>query len=160
MRLIPIWDKDGAICAFAKVDDEDFDEINKIRWHMSSKGYAKYGMNCVYMHQLIIGGSPFEGLIVDHINRDVLDNQRSNLRFATRTENLANMGSKGGSSKYKGVGFHKASGKWAAQIQCEKVKYHLGVYSSEIEAAIAYNKKALELFGEYAKLNEIPKEVA
>ena len=59
------------------------------------------------------------------------------------------------SSRYKGVNFNKNNNKWRSQIGINKVSHHLGYFVSEKQAALAYNKKAVELFGEYASLNEI-----
>ena len=60
-----------------------------------------------------------------------------------------------GSSKFKGVSWFKRTEKWKAQIQYRKKVIHLGYFKDEIDAAKAYNAKAIELFGEYACLNKI-----
>jgi outer membrane protein assembly factor BamD (BamD/ComL family) len=62
---------------------------------------------------------------------------------------------KGSSSKYKGVAWHKRHKKWNAQIQINGKQKHLGYFTSEEEAALAYNKEAIKLFGEHALINEI-----
>lgn len=93
---------------------------------------------------------------VDHINNVKDDNRIVNLREATNAENSKNKKAQvGGSSKYKGVCWYKSSSKWSAQIRVNYKKIHLGHYDNEEEAALAYNKAALELFGEFAKINEI-----
>jgi hypothetical protein len=105
-----------------------------------------------------------KGFLVDHINGDKLDNRRCNLRLATRTDNEANKKKRrtqsGGapSSKYKGVS--KAVDKprtkpWRVTITVDKKQYALGMYASEKEAGLAYNKAAIEKFGEFAYINEI-----
>jgi hypothetical protein len=91
---------------------------------------------------------------IDHINGDKLDNRIENLREATKAQNNRNVGSKGGSSKYCGVAWCKSKNKWEAYITFNRKKKHLGRYSEEIDAAMAYNKAAIEMFGEFAKLNE------
>ena len=106
-----------------------------------------------------------ENMLVDHINRDKLDNRRSNLRLATRTQNEANKRKRrtqsGGraSSKYKGVSFMKGEKRtkpWRATITIEGKVVPLGVYATQEEAALAYNKAAVKYFGEFSKLNILP----
>lgn len=95
--------------------------------------------------------------LVDHINGDPFDNRIENLREATASENGGNRRKINDSltSKYKGVSLNK-TGKWRAQIVLNYRKLYLGLFDTQIEAAKAYNKAALELFGEFAKVNEIP----
>jgi hypothetical protein len=93
---------------------------------------------------------------VDHIDRDPLNNHISNLRWATSGENIRNKSSyKNSSSKYKGVSFDKRNGKWRAQLKINNQNKHLGYFHCEIEAALVYNKKAKEICGEFALLNDI-----
>ena len=83
-------------------------------------------------------------------------NIKSNLRIVTNQQNQMNKKSyKGSSSKYKGVAWHKRHKKWNAQIQINGKQKHLGYFTSEEEAALAYNKEAIKLFGEHALINEI-----
>jgi len=80
------------------------------------------------------------------------NNTVANLRWATSEQNNSNRKKRENTSSiYKGVSFKKNIGKWAAQIK----RVHLGYFEDEIEAAKVYNQKAVETFGEYAKLNEI-----
>jgi hypothetical protein len=96
------------------------------------------------------------GVQVDHINRDTLDNRRKNLRIASRLQSNANRGShQGGTSKFKGVSWYKRSQRWAAQIQVDGKKIHLGRFGNECVAAIAYNKAALKYHCKFAVLNEV-----
>jgi hypothetical protein len=92
----------------------------------------------------------------DHINGIKTDNRIENLRDCCRTQNTWNQRKKqtlgGSSSTHKGVYFHRKSGKWAAQIVHFKVHYHLGLFATEGDAALAYKNKSLELFGEFAFL--------
>ena len=93
---------------------------------------------------------------LDHINNVRDDNRIVNLREATSFENQGNQKVReGGSSRYKGVSWNKKSCKWVAQIRKNSKVIHLGYYHNEEEAALTYNKAALEYFGEYAKINEI-----
>jgi hypothetical protein len=88
---------------------------------------------------------------VDHENRDKSDNRRHNLRLATHHQNSANQDRKG---KTKGVIFTKktpnSSGRWRARIRYHGKLIHLGYHATEAEAAAAYNRAAIELFGEFA----------
>lgn len=95
-------------------------------------------------------------LYVDHINGNGLDNRKSNLRLVTPSKNNRNCRKRvsAKTSKFKGVHKNK-KGLWVAQIQVNKKKLILGIYSTELEAAKAYNTKAVEYFGEYAKLNDL-----
>lgn len=106
------------------------------------------------------------GFLVDHINGDKLDNRRSNLRLATRSQNemnkLKRRTHKGrpATSKYKGVCLNtgKRKKKWRAFLTIDGKRVQLGAYYSEREAALAYNAKAKEVYGEFALLNEVENE--
>ena len=143
---------------FAIVDDEDFEELSKYRWCYKD-GYATRGIaagvrrrTTLLMHVVIIG--KVNGLETDHINGNGLDNRRENLRHVTSSQNQQNRAScKNTSSQYKGVHWSKANKNWTSHIRIAGEKHHLGIYGSELEAAIAYNEAAQRLFGEYARLN-------
>jgi len=95
---------------------------------------------------------------VDHIDRNKLNNHISNLRWATQGENQANRSNV--TRNYKGI-FRKNRCKrkrWIAQIRLNRKAYYLGTFKSEIEAALAYNKKAKEFFGEFAFINDIKED--
>lgn len=147
----------------AIVDAIDYDFVSTRRWHAAKKGYTYYavtnnsgpGPAVIYMHQLIMPvKKPLE---IDHANGNALDNRWSNLRACTRRQNkMNNRTHKKRSSTpsiYKGVYRHK--NKWQARIQLNGESYHLGSFALESDAALAYNKKAVELHGEFARLNEI-----
>jgi|ERR1041385_872703 hypothetical protein len=92
--------------------------------------------------------------IIDHIDRNPFNNQRSNLRVCTQSQNLANSTKRKGTiSKYKGVTWDKSRNVWKAQIQFEYKHINIGYFNSENEAARAYDRKAKRLFGEFAVLN-------
>lgn len=140
---------------FALVDTADYDHLANYTWFYASGYAARYGGKemggkTIFMHNEI--ALPPDGLEVDHVNLDKLDNRRSNLRHCTRTQNLGNVRSKKGSSKYKGVSKTK-SGAWQVHIQKNKKNTSLGTYASEIEAAMAYDAAAREHFGEFARCN-------
>jgi len=142
---------------FAIVDAEDYEELSRYKWHVNKGGRTDYAKSqkkgkAIKMHRLLMRAP--KGLFVDHINHNGLDNRKSNLRLCTRIENLRNqLPRRGGASQYKGVGWHKKSKKFVARIYMEGKRMHLGYFDDEIEAAKAYDKKAKELFGEFAFLN-------
>lgn len=94
------------------------------------------------------------GLHIDRIDNDG-NYELNNVRWVSAQQNQFNSSSRTGTSKYKGVCKSKGNKKWSAQIYYNRKKIHLGMFCNEIDAAIAYNKKAIELFGEHANLNKI-----
>lgn len=145
---------------FALVDDKDYELVNSFKWYFdSTTGYAKRDVRidgkrkCIYMHRFINGTK--NGMLTDHKNGNRLDNQRNNLRECNHTQNHANKRIENSfSSKYKGVYWHKARNKWTAMIRFNRKGHYLGLFTDEKEAAKAYNEKAKDLFGDFAKLNE------
>jgi HNH endonuclease/AP2 domain len=159
--LLPV--KDG-LCTI--VDGEDYEKVKGLTWHLSSHGYASNSKYCgggrknakyktTKMHRFILGlTSPKPH--IDHINGNRLDNRKSNLRIVTQAQNTQNRGlNTNNKSGYKGVTWSKESNKWVAGLTLNKKKYHLGYFADKHDAAKAYNEKALELYGDYARLNEI-----
>jgi hypothetical protein len=103
------------------------------------------------MHRLILGAP--EGVLVDHVDGDGLNNTRANLRLCTSSQNAANIKAVWGCSRYKGVSPHSASSRWQVILTYMGERIYLGLFDDEEEAARAYDRKALELRGEYAHLN-------
>lgn len=141
-----------AIC-----DEDDFDKLSSHSWFHVFDGNQIYAARAgdsgklIRMHTEIMGGNP-----VDHINGDGLDNCRGNLRFVTNTQNQMNRGKFAtGYSKYKGVSWHCRDKKWTAKIKAEGRRINLGYFTTELEAAKAYNGAALRYFKEFARLNQI-----
>ncbi len=143
--------------AYAIVDTEILRQLILYRWELSEYKKFRYarrhvGSKTIYMHRVIMN-APY-GMQVDHINGNGLDNRRVNLRICNASQNQQNQRIRRcTSSRFKGVYLHTLSKKWIARI-CVKGKLkHLGTYNIESYAAMAYDVKAVELFGEFANLN-------
>jgi len=148
VRQIPLGDG-----FYAYVDVADFEWLSRWTWHLYG-GYAARYQNgkYVYLHREIM--QPAKGMIVDHKNRNKLDDTRANLRNATHAENMRNRGKQhGASSRFHGVSYNKARNKYLAHICCEGRAYGLGLHVEETDAARAYDRAAVTLFGEFARLN-------
>lgn len=142
---------------FALVDDNDFEQANQFKWHFDGRyaaRYTGYKGKKIYLHRFIINA--INNQEVDHVNGNKLDNQKSNLRIVTRSQNNYNQKQRlNTSSKFKGVCWHKKAKKWMAYIQVNHKLLYLGLFTNEIEAAKAHNETALKYRGKFAKLNEI-----
>ena len=104
------------------------------------------------MHREIM--KPPKGKVMDHANGNKLDNTRANLRNITLGQNQHNRRKhRGTSSIYKGVSYNKAARRWRAHVDCGKEHFYLGQFDSEVEAARAYDYKAVQVFGEFARPN-------
>ena len=133
--------------------------------HISTTGYicidlyknnkrTKYRMHRLVSDTFLANLNHFK--CVDHIDGNRTNNLVTNLRWCTHSQNQGNrMKQSNLSSIFKGVYFHKQNMNWIAEITIKGKKIHLGCYKTQIEAGKAYNKKAIELFGEFAKLNII-----
>ena len=145
---------------FALVDDEDFDWLNQWKWYFAKPGYAKRdeggrkNRKHVLMHRLIMSTPKEKG--TDHIDGNGLNNQRNNLRNASILENNRNLLSrKDNKSGFKGVYWHSAIKRWAAQIKFNGKQLYLGSFNSKIEAAKTYNQAAIKYYGSFACLNKL-----
>jgi len=148
VKQIPLGDG-----IYAYVDAADYEWLSQWTWHLNT-GYAvRYEKGkLIYMHREIM--QPPKGKIVDHKNRNKLDNTRDNLRVCTPRENACNRDKRRGtSSRFRGVCYSKRYGKWYAAIKSEGKCIYLGYFTEEVEAARAYDRKAVELFGEIVRLN-------
>lgn len=149
---------------FALVDDEDFEWLNQWKWQALKHRDSFYAVRntggriarkCIFMHRLIMGLTDSK-IEVDHEDLNGLNNQRNNLRKATRSQNAANMRSrKNSSSKYLGVYWDNNRQKWSAAITKNYKKKFLGYYDNETDAAKAYNDAAAKTHGEFANINKI-----
>lgn len=151
-------------CLVALVDDDMYDLVNQFKWHIDSKGYAtrcarisKTKTKRVFMARFIMDEP--KGKMVDHKDLNPLNNQLDNLRITTRGNNRANSKKQNGvSSSFKGVCHYPSQNKrnpFIASIKHNKKQIHLGYFSNEADAALAYNEAAIKYHGEFARLNII-----
>lgn len=152
--------------AHVLIDERDYELISQHAWSVSvgsraSTLYAvttigpRNGRKTIRMHRMIMGVTD-PAVQIDHINGEGLDNRRSNLRRCTQSQNAANRirgFDSGYSSKYRGVSWHKRGKKWIASIRVNGQHIHLGSFSKETDAALAYDEAAIEHFGQFARLN-------
>lgn len=135
VAVIPLSQSVGTR-GYALVDAADVDYLNQWRWTLNANGYAwrtvSGSTQHVYMHREIAGATRGDGLYVDHMNRDRLDNRRANLRIVTPHDSAQNKPAITG--RYRGVHWDAARGKWAAAAQLNGRRHHIGRYDSE-EAA-------------------------
>lgn len=151
----PIYDKHKNIRCYTLIDAQDFFRVSQYSWSLMGRNYIKARINGkdIYLHRFLMKQNNPQ-IIVDHINRDRLDNRRSNLRLANRNENSFNRRkSSNKSSRYKGVSFDKAKGLWQAYIKMKGVKYLLGYFKNEKEAARTYDYFASYYYGQFALIN-------
>ena len=162
---------------FTQVDDEDFEYLNQWKWHATKrKGnpmYVERNMvvdgkrKSVKMHRIIMDCE--QGKIIDHKDRDSLNNQKCNLRICKHSDNNKNRTSCG-TSKYLGVHWHtnkyltksgdkmKIRSFWLASIRVDGKQKYLGSFKKEDDAALAYNIAAKKFHKEFANLNIVPNE--
>lgn len=139
----------------ALVDDEDFVYFSQWSWNCDKKGYVRrrVGEKMFYLHQEIL--CPKIGFEIDHINRNPLDNRKSNLRYATRSQNMANRPPhKNNKSGFRGVMWH--ANRWQVYIKKDGKEYYLGRFKDIKIAARVYDEAAKKFWGEFAFQNIVP----
>jgi len=147
---------------YAIVDQQDFETLNQSKWCAAKDYDTFYAIRyarinnkntTIKMHRQIMNAK--ENEIVDHHDKNGLNNTRENLRIATAAQNNANSkrGMNRGKSKYKGVCRDEKCGKWRAGIKCQGKHIHLGMFEDEKQAARAYDEAAKKYHGEFAVLN-------
>ena len=160
------YEKDGYIVGITSkgeefyIDKEDYESVSKHAWYIENNGYVRACIKDknVQLHRFILNTEPTRD--IDHRDHNQRNCRRENLRICSTSQNMMNMckTSKKTSSKYKGVSYktsEKRIKRWGAAVRCKGKLFSLGYHSTEEEAAIAYNKKAQEVFGEFAYLNVI-----
>lgn len=146
----------------ATIDVADVDVVRLWNWHPKKNGrFSFHAARSIYdnpgssktllLHVALLGTK--NGLIIDHINGDGLDNRRCNLRFVTQSQNRqnTNLGSRNRSG-FRGVSFNKATGKWRSVIYQDRKQYYLGEFLDLIEATRAYANAAERIFGPYRRM--------
>lgn len=140
------------------VDDEDIERVLERRWHVASSGYVLscvskaeiQSISYIRLHRFILKISD-KNILIDHINRNKLDNRKSNLRLCDRSTNAINRTAQSNSkSGIKGICWDKNRKRWRATATRNKKQYHLGFYKSIEEAIIGYNNRIEEIHGEWA----------
>jgi len=132
----------------AIVDDDDYDFLNQFKWCVDSNGYIR---KATWMHREV-NRTPV-GMDTDHINGNKLDNRKCNLRSCTHGQNVSNVAiRKDNTSGYKGVCWHKGSGKWHAYINIHGVRKHLGSFTGIKEASKAYARASRKYHGKFSRL--------
>lgn len=144
----------------AIIDAEDFERVNLFKWYAEWSPITNQyraartdeNRNHVYLHRFIM--NPPDGMHVDHINHDTLDNRKDNLRICSQSNNNKNQRIRcDNTSGYKGVTWDKQHKKWKSQISKNGKMKTIGMFDNKISAAIAYDAYAIEIFGEFANLN-------
>jgi hypothetical protein len=146
---------------YAYIDIDDLAKVRMYKWRVQRNNSNKHkyattlidGKN-VLMHRYLLGLSCSKH--VDHKNNNGLDNRKANIRVCTRAQNQQNKGKgKNNTSGYCGVWMEQGNRlkPWRAMIRANGRKYLLGYHQTAQEAALAYDRAAIKLHGEYAKLN-------
>jgi len=143
---------------FALVDDQDFELLNQWKWYAHKDGNTYYAIRGVwkdnkvfrfFMHREILDLKYKDGKITDHINRNGLDNRKTNLRIVTKAENCRNHTKfSTNTSGYTGVSWHKVIKKWQSQIRAGGKKINLGYYNNIKDAVGARKQGEIRYWGE------------
>lgn len=145
----------------ALIDDDDFERVNQFKWsfgvskrdktiYVKRRDWSK--KEYIKLHRFILNAP--KNKQVDHIDGNGLNNQKSNLRLCSQSENKRN--SKiysNNTSGYKGVTFSRSNSKWIARVMVNKKYVNFGSYKTKEEAAIAYNNAAIKHYGNFARIN-------
>jgi len=151
MKILPISGGQQVL-----LDDGDFEALSKFRWTAQKRKHtfhaARYeGKKYVYMHRLLVSAGPGEQ--VDHKDGNGLNNQRDNLRVATRAQNQMGYRHDCVQRGSRGVYWHKAAKKWMARLVHNQKGVYLGLFNNKADAQQAYNEASQRLFGDFAQRN-------
>jgi hypothetical protein len=143
------------------IDDDDFDRVSAHWWQAVEQPHTVYAIHRRYrddgtraairLHRFVMNAP--DGVEVDHINHNGLDCRKSNLRFATRQQNSANCRRRSGQNVFKGVEQDSRTNRFRAYITYRTKRYSIGYFATAEEAALAYDERARDYFGEFAALN-------
>lgn len=139
------------------IDDVDYEYLSQWKWRANWHRKRFRAMRnsdenkAIYIHTVIAERMGIDHRRIDHIDHNSLNNQRSNLRFATGSQNSHNRGPQSNNTTgVKGVWFHKQRGRYVAEITVEGQKYYLGLFDTVPEAEKIVIAKREELVGEFA----------
>jgi hypothetical protein len=147
VKLLPLY-QHGCVVAFAQLDDDDYERVERFRWYLTPKGYAwsllqepgvswgrLKGKKWQMLHREVMGLKPGDSRRIDHKNQDKLDCRKSNLRYATKAQNQQNVGARRDSkSRYRGAIYHRQSGRWNARVTLNGKTHSLGYHDTDEEA--------------------------
>ncbi len=155
MKLIPL----SGGKAFAQVDDEDYDDLMKYKWHVNKNGKTCYALRAIKdvnrtkisMHVQLMSNEITEGLEVDHKDHNGLNNQRDNLRVGTRQQNGCNTQISVGT--LRGIFWNRERQLYFTQVVVYGKVHFSGYFDTPEEAARHYDALAVKYHGEFASIN-------
>lgn len=158
-----VYDRLSNISGSFIIDTEDLERCRKYKWCVMSKKSVRqfYIMNAKAgkLHAFILRYKTNSKMHIDHIDGNTMNNRKSNLQICTNQQNqLKKKMQSNNTSGYRGVTWYVNPGKtsrWMAQIYFNHKRHHIGYFDSKEEAALAYNEKAKEFFGDFAVLNKV-----
>lgn len=132
---VPLTRRGGTVVAHAIVDEEQYERLSGMRWHLY-RGYAAHTLrngSKILMHREVVGAKPRDGSEIHHLNGDRLDNRRDNLKITTKAEHQHEHAGRSASG-FRGVYWH-TNGRWQAQVKCKGIKQTLGYFDDPREAS-------------------------
>lgn len=145
-----LYDKNNNEKARTLIDLDDIEKIKQYKWCITSKGYVIGNVqnDRILLHRFIMNCP--NDMVIDHINRNKLDNRKSNLRICTIQENDFNKSTlKNNTSNVTGVNFNNRVGKWRAYISINRKQIHLGWFVNKEDAIKARQRAEIQYFGEF-----------
>jgi len=144
---VVLYDRANKEIGRAIIDLDDVEIIKNLKWHLTADGYAAHGEDRLAMHNRVIGIE--EGYCTDHINRNRLDNRKSNLRKVTSAENSYNKSLyTTNTSGITGIHWVERINRWEAYIQKDYKKINLGYFSEKEDAMNARKEAEILYFGD------------